>query len=272
MLITIRHSGHTEAGEQFALQWGTQSYPPVTLRGPEAAAVEGYDDLNLQEGLFWYLEEFLDLPLGPGAKKAAAVENALRRWGEEALEKLFSGKALRCLDAAQEDLRSVQVRIVSDSPAVLSWPWEALRDERGSFLFLHGSVERQPGNIQVSSKLTPEDAERLNILLVISRPGEEDINYHFLSRDLVELVSESDRPIQVDVLRPPSFVNLRRTLEERPGRYHIVHFDGHGGYHPGAAPGKEGCLLFEKETTAAWRPTPWTPRPWASFSGNAGSP
>lgn len=256
MLITIRHSGHTEAGEQFTLQWETQSYPPVTLRGPEAAAVEGYDRLSLREGLVWYLEEYLDRPFGPNTKKAAAVENALSRWGEEALDTLFSGKALRCLDAAQEDLKSVQVRVVSDSPAVLSWPWEALRDEQGSFLFLHSSVERQPVNIQVPNKLSPEDAECLNILLVISRPREGDINYHFLSRDLVELVSEGDRPIQVDVLRPPSFDNLRRTLEERKGHYHIVHFDGHGGYDPEAAGGAEGCLFFEREVDGRVQPDP----------------
>lgn len=256
MLITIRHSGHTEAGEQFTLQWETQSYPPVTLRGPEAAAVEGYDRLSLREGLVWYLEEYLDRPFGPNTKKAAAVENALSRWGEEALDTLFSGKALRCLDAAQEDLKSVQVRVVSDSPAVLSWPWEALRDEQGSFLFLHSSVERQPVNIQVPNKLSPEDAECLNILLVISRPREGDINYHFLSRDLVELVSEGDRPIQVDVLRPPSFDNLRRTLEERKGRYHIVHFDGHGGYDPEADGGAEGCLFFEREMDGRVQPDP----------------
>lgn len=256
MLITIRHSGHTEAGEQFTLQWETQSYPPVTLRGPEAAAVEGYDKLSLREGLVWYLEEYLDRPFGPNTKKAAAVENALHRWGEESVEKLFSGKALRCLDAAQEDLKSVQVRVVSDSPAVLSWPWEALRDEQGSFLFLHSSVERQPTNIQVLNKLRLDETERLNILLVISRPREGDINYHFLSRDLVEMVSEGDRPIQVDVLRPPSFDNLRRTLEERPGHYHIVHFDGHGGYDPEAAGGAEGCLFFEKEADGQVQPDP----------------
>lgn len=247
MLITIRHSGHTETGEQFTVHWQTQSYPPVTLRGPEAAPVEGYDDLNLRDGLVWYLEEYLERPYGPNTKKAEAVEKALHRWGEDALEQLFSGKALRCLDAAQEDLKSVQIRVVSNSPAVLSWPWEALRDERGSFLFLHSSMERQPENIQVLNRLEPGDGERLNILLVISRPREGDINYHFLSRDLVELVSEGDRPIQVDVLRPPSFDNLRRTLEARPGHYHIVHFDGHGGYDPEAPGGAEGRLFFEKE-------------------------
>ncbi len=256
MLITIQHCGHTEAGEQFILQWGTQSYAPVTLRGPEAAAVEGYDKLNLREGLVWYLEKYFDRPFGPNTKKAEAVEKALHLWGEQTLETLFSGKALRCLDAAQEDLKALQVRVISDSPAVLSWPWEALRDERGNFLFLHSSMERQPGNIQVTGSLTPGDAERLNILLVISRPREGDINYHFLSRDLVELVSEGDRPIQVDVLRPPTFDNLRRTLEERPGYYHIVHFDGHGGYDSEAAGGAEGCLFFEKDVDGRVEPDP----------------
>ncbi|MCP3971148.1 MAG: CHAT domain-containing protein, partial [Rhodobacteraceae bacterium] len=53
---------------------------------------------------------------------------------------------------------------------------------------------------------------------------------HALSRPLIELVQKQRLPVRIEVLRPPTFSQLERHLRERPGRYHIVHFDGHGGY------------------------------------------
>jgi hypothetical protein len=59
------------------------------------------------------------------------------------------------------------------------------------------------------------------------------------------------------MLRPPTFDQLCTHLHARPGYYHIVHFDGHGGYGPGVSPdgyrleGAQGRLLFETETGAA---------------------
>ena len=56
---------------------------------------------------------------------------------------------------------------------------------------------------------------------------------------------------------PPTFDQLRTHLHARPGYYHIVHFDGHGGYGPGTSSdgfrlkGAQGRLLFETETGAA---------------------
>ena len=57
------------------------------------------------------------------------------------------------------------------------------------------------------------------------------------------------------ILRPPTFARLREQLREQPGYYHIVHFDGHGGYgtaadvNGGGSPhlfkGSQGRLIFE---------------------------
>jgi hypothetical protein len=99
--------------------------------------------------------------------------------------------------------------------------------------------------------------DRVNILLVIARPKEGDVKYRSVGRPLVELIEKRNLPAHVHVLRPPTFDRLREHLKERAGYYHIVHFDGHGGYGglPAAAAGgsphayeaPEGRLLFEDE-------------------------
>jgi tetratricopeptide (TPR) repeat protein len=59
-------------------------------------------------------------------------------------------------------------------------------------------------------------------------------------------------PVRIHVLRPPTFEELETQLRRRPGFYHIVHFDGHGGYGEAAFSGSrhsfrglEGRLHFE---------------------------
>ena len=51
---------------------GYQIHPEIG--DPEAAAVEGYDKLNLKTGLVWYLENYLKQPFGPNRSLAQAVE------------------------------------------------------------------------------------------------------------------------------------------------------------------------------------------------------
>ena len=47
---------------------------------------------------------------------------------------------------------------------------------------------------------------------------------------MIDYSDSSKIPVAIDVLRPPTFDQLRKTLHDHPGYYHIVHFDGHGGY------------------------------------------
>jgi CHAT domain-containing protein len=77
-----------------------------------------------------------------------------------------------------------------------------------------------------------------------------------ISRPLVELIQQRHLPAEVTVLRPPHFDQLRRHLREHPHTYHVLHFDGHGGYgddHPdrprhggGHCFQARGVLVFEK--------------------------
>ncbi|MCP4455545.1 MAG: hypothetical protein GY809_29145, partial [Planctomycetes bacterium] len=113
--------------------------------------------------------------------------------------------------------------------------------------------------------------DRINILLVTARPFDHDVHYRSISRSLVDLVHKNHLLAEVTVLRPPTFDRLREVLRQRPGYYHILHFDGHGGYgviatdpaqastladavDPHQYQGPQGCLVFE--TTEGQPPYP----------------
>jgi hypothetical protein len=59
-------------------------------------------------------------------------------------------------------------------------------------------------------------------------------------------------PVDVKALRPPTFEQLWRELQDYLGQYHVVHFDGHGNFGSVACGGADrfggpqGQLLFEK--------------------------
>ena len=90
----------------------------------------------------------------------------------------------------------------------------------------------------------------MNILLVIARPLEHDVAYRSVARSLVELIQSQRLPVHLDVLRPPTFDQLRDHLRAKPGYYHVLHFDGHGAYGgsqfaPHQPQSPTGCLIFE---------------------------
>jgi len=65
-------------------------------------------------------------------------------------------------------------------------------------------------------------------------------------------IQKQDLPAHVDVLRPPTFDQLREHLNQHPGYYHVLHFDGHGSYGENAGQygphqfrARQGCLVFE---------------------------
>ncbi|MCG6862771.1 MAG: tetratricopeptide repeat protein, partial [Chromatiaceae bacterium] len=248
---------HTEEHRFRVLRPDGKRSEAVVLTPPDGVAVEGRPNSHLLQDLGWYLEQFLDYPFPPNTEIAERIQKALRGWGEESFERLFTGQPLLWYERAyREGLEHLTVKIASDDPRVLSWPWEALRDPDGTTLAHSCRIERQLGALHDPLAL-PEQlpANHINILLIIARPyGAEDVGYHALARPLVEQVQAKRLPVRIDVLRPPTFAQLQAHLRQRPGFYHIVHFDGHGGYGQGAYSGSphsyrgiEGRLIFETE-------------------------
>ncbi len=116
----------------------------------------------------------------------------------------------------------------------------------------------------------------IRILLVICRPrAGEDVPFRSVAAKLLKGLDEASREIvALEVLRPPTFEGLAKTLRaaKTAGKpYHVVHFDGHGAYLDdedakklpglvsGVSPhvldagrkGKHGYLLFEAADEAA---------------------
>jgi CHAT domain-containing protein len=214
--------------------------------------------------LKWYMEKYLELPVGAYVDKARKVEQDMQTWGAAVFVALFCGDAAYWFNkACEESLDKLQIRITSgdDDLEVLSWPWEALYQERVGYIAIQSSIERRLQNVMDPvdlSKDMPRDV--INVLYVISRPyGETDVAFQTLIRPTIEYAKQSGA-VHIDLLRPPTFDRLQEVLQEKKGFYHIIHFDGHGGYgipiggnhhSSGLFAGVQGELVFEKQSGGA---------------------
>jgi tetratricopeptide (TPR) repeat protein len=226
-----------------------KSAAPVAICSPYEFPVEGQHESRLMRELRWYLEQFLDYPFPPEIAHAEHVLDALQAWGTQGFNALFDRRDVGNWLAGSEIL---QVR--SDDPNVLSWPWEALFDPQTGYLAHERRVERCVNKLRDPQPLATLPTDRVNILLVVARPYEGDVRYRSIARPLVELIKSQGLPAHVDILRPPTFDQLRGHLRAHPGFYHVLHFDGHGSYGASAGghslhqyQGPQGCLIFESE-------------------------
>src|SRR3954451_2994134 len=241
--LVIRHEPGGEGRSRFAVERvlasGAKSAPAVELDDPLSLQV-GETALQLGAELSWYLEEYLDYPFGPHVQRAERVVELLRAWGSEAFETLFGAGLARDYyrDATRGGYTELHLAVSSDDARILAWPWEALRDPLVGDLAHHCRIERQLNDVGEPPELSPAlSRERIGILLVTARPYEGDVGYRSISRPLVELIHNGHLPATVKVLRPPTLDRLREELRTHTGAYHIVHFDGHGGFGHGAMAG-----------------------------------
>nr|CAA6810667.1 MAG: TPR repeat:TPR repeat [uncultured Thiotrichaceae bacterium] len=258
--LQIKHIGYQDDQPQFQVirQSDMKVSDTIVLPSPTTFPVEGRPEHNLQNDLRWYLEKFLELPLGGYLHTAEQIQSALEHWGESCFNALFQGRSRDWFqDARRNGLKNLRIKIASEDPRILAWPWETLIDPEGGTLAHHCRIERQLNQMHDPLAL-PDNlpTDRINILLVIARPyGDSDVGFHALSRRMVELSRDQNVPVHIDVLRPPTFEQLRQTLYDKPGFYHIVHFDGHGGYGEAGHPvdssdvfkGTQGMLIFEDD-------------------------
>ncbi|MCC2111468.1 MAG: CHAT domain-containing protein [Hyphomicrobiales bacterium] len=189
------------------------------------------------ERIRWYLEDYLQFVHDPAPKLAAGVEALMRERGEELFRALFEGQpnATRLWAAVEPHLSATRIEIATGVAEATVIPWELMRNpDTGVRLALSATsfVRAQPGG---QTTLAPAAAEKVRILLVISRPSAgEDVPFRSVAGRLITELSEQDRgSFQLDVLRPPTFEQLAKELKlakERDEPYHVVHFDGHGVY------------------------------------------
>ena len=245
----------THEGNSIQLSWQRGQ---ANRRTAPAVSFEHPFDKKALEDLRWYLEEYLRFPYGIAPERAVEIERKLQTWGEQLFKLVFrSSEQARQFfqESTREGLNQCDLVIISDNPEVLNLPWELLYSpsDRQFLAPSLAGMSRSLSDYPIRAEMGELPQDKLNILLVIARPyGEKDIALKTIARPLLDSVSNIRKKVNIKVLRPPSFDQFERELNDKPGFYHIVHFDGHGNFDPdsqgfqhsfGAA--GQGVLVFE---------------------------
>ncbi|MCK5109551.1 MAG: CHAT domain-containing protein, partial [Methanosarcinales archaeon] len=198
--------------------------------------------------------DFLQYPHDPAPRIAARIEERMAEIGTKLFKALFhsSDDARDLWAPLRARLNETRIEIVTKVAESTTLPWELIRDPKTDTplpLRARSFVHAHPQAAQVP-KIPETDAGPIRILLVICRPGgRDDVPFRSVASHLVKGLSEDTRTLfQLDVLRPPMFEQLGRILRRAKANgkpYHIVHFDGHGGYVNAAQSGSHSRLLFE---------------------------
>jgi len=214
----------------------------------------------------WYLEEYLTYPWGEWRNRAKRVEEMMTHLGEELFRTVFSTEEIRVLYGhVADDLPNTRIVIHANNPEGIALPWELLRDptrgEYGDLARLACTFVRSQPDL-IFEPPSVQAVDTFNILMVISRPyrkvgnefKEDPVPFQSVARPLLELFRPHGDRIRHDILRPPTFEQLARVLNERQNFYHVLHFDGHGTFPQNGDParfysrkGEQGQLLFEDE-------------------------
>ncbi len=200
----------------------------------------------------WYLEEYLSYPWGEFRLRAQQAEELMEQLGVQLFDAVFGGRETGALYAhVADDLANTRVVIEAADPEGIALPWEFMRDStRGDFGDLarlaRAFVRSQP-DLFFEPSPAPAADSTFNILMVICRPGgsDGDVPFQTVARPLLELFRPHRDRVRLDILRPPTFEQLSRVLNDKPNFYHVLHFDGHGAFPQGVD--MHGLLLFEGE-------------------------
>lgn len=205
--------------------------------------------------VYWYHEDFPLYPVASAVRIAGLVERRAALAGTALHQALFvddaSGAQIWSLVAPE--LHRTRIEVEVNSEVVDAYPWELIRagpDTPPLAVVADAFVRVHSISGQTPSAPTAEDDR---VLLVICRPdASTDVPFRSVASSLLR--QDAIAPITADVLRPPTFENLRRVLQEahalgRP--YRVVHFDGHGEYTDLFDSGEErGYLMFEDPAAA----------------------
>jgi tetratricopeptide (TPR) repeat protein len=221
------------------------------------------------EELRWYLEKYAIWPSDYFRERAQKVEENLAKWGqllhEAAMPVAHTANVMNAwariddhagrrfsihVDASLEDgaTAAEEESARESATLLLGLPWELLHDGHG-FLFQGAKPTRVRRRLPNTNVLdVPVVDTPIRILLVTARPEDEACDYidHRASAlPLVEAMEALGGLVHIHILDQPTLPALRKELmRARHARepYHVVHFDGHGGYDRDAG---LGGLCFE---------------------------
>jgi hypothetical protein len=236
-MLTLRLTQFTEAENKYRVEVALEG--DGLLRQTATSRLEFKLSPQDHEDLRWYLEDYLQYPLDPAPTIAARIEQRMNDIGTDLFKAVFqSSDDSRDLWATlRGQLNDARVEINTEVREATAIPWELLRDpktEAALALRSQAFVRSQPQAAQ-RPQLPAKNSGPIRILLVICRPaGREDVPFRSVARFLIKGLSASAaEAFQLDVLRPPTFEQLSKTLRSAKAGgkpYHVVHFDGHGDF------------------------------------------
>lgn len=211
-----------------------------------------------QELIRWFFETYRQGPADAVTElQAEDAEQRLSELGGELFQAVFeaSEDTRRLWAAVAPELGEFRVEIVTDVAGATALPWEIMTDPvTGQPLCLRAGALVRAHPYAARTPELPKVDVPLRVLLVISRPGPRDVPFWSVASHLARLQHGHAGSVRLDVLRPPTFAQLTRTLRDAriDGRpYQVVHFDGHGVWGDAPArPGAHGYLLFENPQPA----------------------
>ncbi|MEQ9484057.1 CHAT domain-containing protein [Coleofasciculus sp. F4-SAH-05] len=212
----------------------------VTFDDDETDTLDFVSPLSQEDlkDIQWYLEIYGSrYTTDVDDETAKGIEAKLQKWGADLFNAVFGERpAQRLFNAFQDEDESGRLLTISAShPAILSLPWELLRDPDGTYL-VHDNPRiavrrrlagagggRKPFKVQIKDKL--------RLLFIVSRPSDAAFidPYGEAQAVLDAIEQEAAGRVEVEFLRPATLDNLVARLEDRhKPPIDIVHFDGHG--------------------------------------------
>ncbi len=178
------------------------------------------------------------------SQRAARVEADLATVGKALFAAIFESSANAAKIYAewmQVDAGVPTLQILSVIPAVLSVPWELLHDDFG---FLNQrrrspvAIYRTIPTIAEEESIVDEFAMPLRVLVVVARPDDQGfLDPRTSAQTIFEQLQQLEQTeklkpgmIELEFLRPPTYDQLARRLQDATKPVHILHFDGHGGF------------------------------------------
>src|SRR6266516_565750 len=156
------------------------------------------DEMQQEEELEWYFEEYLTFPFTPRvrARNAAA---SIRTYGESLFKQIFADPQalLQYRLAIQQGLHTIQLEIAGSS-SFHRLHWEALYDPQlGHELALHAPIIRR-NLVPQTFPASMQPSKTINILVIVARPaGSRDVGYRTISRPLVDELAKRRQPIRI---------------------------------------------------------------------------
>ena len=227
---------------ELVLHFSSDTAVNVSFDGADSGRLPFADPVTDKDrsDIRWYVETYGAHSLAePDDEEAFRIEARLPGIGAALFTAVFGGRAAqRVFDRFQDaDDRQRVLTIDAQDAAILSLPWELLRDPagRGAFLFREKpriSVRRRiSGGTGGRAPFRVESKDRLHLLFVVSRPLDAGFIDPRTDPQAVLDALDEHAPGRVtwEFLHPATLDALAERLDDDSlPAVDILHFDGHG--------------------------------------------